>query len=638
MKNSCPTLSLTPRLKSRRTGLLCLGVLGAGILLRFLYLDADPQYSEWVGFITDEGRWVRHGRSLALFGNLVDGRNLHLFLAPVFQLSNYFVFELVGVKILAARLLSAMCGSAILILFWVSLRQAIAPEALLLGLTLLAFQPDLVMLSRLAVPEMAVMFLQLAIYFMIISGEGSFWRLAAAGTLMALAVAVKLTMLLFLPIYFVIILAMPRNLAGGPGRWRDLRLFGMGLTTPLLVMAMVWFFFLEKTLTFGNIIEYLATATTFLGLSRPYNVISFPFEHSLSLTVNLWALGLWLSVLGWTAAYRVKIDFVSHRYLVTSAIWFTLYFLLMLTLEYFPSRYKIHILLPMVLFIAVGVSLLQRIGIGKVIEYFVGIKGPSELLWIGVFSFPTAALFSPLLVPAVALARIQPERLISKLSSLSLSLVAFMGILYQLKHNQQAFRCFLIFPLVGGIGWVLLATVSSYSFWPTVASPIHIAPWLLILLVASTISVCLASIPGWRGSTNGAGLVTGCALFYLTISLVRIAPGCLNPHYSIRDTSRDLGALLSGSHTIASIEADGLFNENDLPYESLTVPEFNLLGNKPEIVVVAFAYERVKNILEQEYYPIKTYDLYLSPAYDGKGRTPEGILVTVYKKNDASPK
>jgi hypothetical protein len=61
-----------------------------------LYLDADPQYSEWVGFVTDEGRWVRHGRSLALYGTLTDGRDLHLILAPLFQLSNYLVFELFG--------------------------------------------------------------------------------------------------------------------------------------------------------------------------------------------------------------------------------------------------------------------------------------------------------------------------------------------------------------------------------------------------------------------------------------------------------------------------------------------------------------------------------------------------------------
>jgi hypothetical protein len=145
-------------------------------------------------------------------------------------------------------------------------------------------------------------------------------------------------------------------------------------------------------------------------------------------------------------------------------------------------------------------------------------------------------------------------------------------------------------------------------------------------------------VAGWWGSTNGAALVAGCAVFYLVISLFRAVPGYMNPNYSIRDTSRDLGTVLSGHHTIASIEADGLFNENNLPYESLTVPEFNLLRKRPENVVVAFAYERVKNVLEHEYHLIKTYNLHLVPADDAKDRNPEDILVAVYKKTGTSSK
>jgi hypothetical protein len=642
MKNFCPTLSLASSLKSRRSDLLCLGVLGTGILLRFLYLDADPQYSEWVGFITDEGRWVRHGRSLALFGNLADGRNLHLFLAPLFQLSNYFVFELVGVKISASRLLSAMCGSAILTLFWVSLRQALAPEALLLGLTLLAFQADLVILSRLAVPEMAVMFLQLAIYFMIISKEGSFWRLAAAGTLMALALAVKLTMVLFLPIYFVIILAMPRNLAGGAGRWRDLKSFGIGMTVPIVVASFGSHFYRENTLTIGNVIESLSTAVTFLGISGPYHVLSFPFDHNLSITLYLWALGLWLSGLGWAACYQAQIDFLSHRYLATSAIWITLYFLLMVALEYFPSRYKIHILLPMAVFIAVGISVLQRVGIQKVIRFLSEVKGFSGLLWIGAVSLPSAAVLSPMLLPAVDFAGVDPARLIAKLCSLALALIGCTCILWRFKYHQEVVRFFLIFPLIGGIGWSLFSTLKCYSFWPSDAQA-TIALWLPTLIVVSTILFFLGLRLGWWRSSRGGCLVSLCAMLYLTVSLVEIAPGGFNPQYTIRDTSRDLGALLSGSSAIASIGADSLFNENALPYESLTAPEFNQLGKKPEIVVVAFDYKWVKTILDQEYHLTKTYYLYNHPVYKGRESSevsiePRVIPVTVYKRNNATQK
>ena len=49
-----------------------LGVLVLGVLLRISYLDSDPHYYAWAGYITDEGRWVENARSLALRGTLFE--------------------------------------------------------------------------------------------------------------------------------------------------------------------------------------------------------------------------------------------------------------------------------------------------------------------------------------------------------------------------------------------------------------------------------------------------------------------------------------------------------------------------------------------------------------------------------------
>jgi hypothetical protein len=638
MKN----LSLRSGYNSRLTDLLCFAVLVVGILIRFLYLDADPQYSEWVGFVTDEGRWVRHGRSLALYGNLADGRDLHLFLAPLFQLSNFLVFELFGVKIWAARMLAATSGSAILILFWGSLRRVITPQALLLGLTLLALQVDLVIFSRLAVPEMALMSCQLAIYFMIVSNEGSARRLAAAGVLLALAVAVKLTMLLTVPIYFSMILALPRTLPGGMGRWRDVKLFGVSLAAPLLSAALVGYFYLDNTPALGSAVESLSTAATFLGFSRPYVMVNFLFDHALSLTFILCALGLWLSALGWVAGYPDEIDFLSHRYLATSAIWIALYFSLMTTLEYFPARYKIHILIPMAVFISVGMSLVQQRGIQKLIEFISGAKGAAGLLWIGAATLPTAAICTPIMLLALELAGLDPARLTTKMTSLSLALIGSVCVLLKFRYCAEAVRFFLTFPLIGGIGWGLVLALSSSSFRPLAGFPSQIALLSIIMVVASAILFLLGSIWNWWRSSRGAQLIPLCAIFYLTISLAEIAPGYLQSHYTMRNASRDLGGLLSGSRVIASIGADGLFNGNDLPYESLTAPEFNELGEKPEFVAVAFYNKWVKATLNRHYHVTKTYDLYNYPAPEGWGVHPQSfepiaIPVTLYEKNDASP-
>ena len=190
---------------------LSLTVLAIGISLRFIYLDADPQYYDWVGYITDEGRWVQHARSLSLFGGLFDHNlYMHFYLAPFYQLANYLVFKVAGVSLLSSRLLSAFCGSALLVLVWARLRHIVSPQALLLGVTLLALQLDLLALSRVAVPEMAAMFFQALIYFVIVMRGSSVWRFALAGFLMFMAVGVKATTVLVLPIFSVVILLMPR--------------------------------------------------------------------------------------------------------------------------------------------------------------------------------------------------------------------------------------------------------------------------------------------------------------------------------------------------------------------------------------------------------------------------------------------
>src|SRR5262249_14140551 len=146
----------SPKCLLRRTRLhwLSFAVVFTGILLRCLYLDADPRYYDWVGYITDEGRWIQEARNLALYGHVEfsSGMNFHLFMAPLFQLSNYLVFELLGVSLLTSRLLTALTGSAILVLFWGCLRRAVSPQALLVGVALLTLQSDLIVLSRVAVP------------------------------------------------------------------------------------------------------------------------------------------------------------------------------------------------------------------------------------------------------------------------------------------------------------------------------------------------------------------------------------------------------------------------------------------------------------------------------------------------------
>ena len=67
-----------------------------GCLLRLVWLDADPDYYIWVGYITDEGRWLENVRALLFHDELLlPESNLHLLVAPLFQAVNYLVGYLI---------------------------------------------------------------------------------------------------------------------------------------------------------------------------------------------------------------------------------------------------------------------------------------------------------------------------------------------------------------------------------------------------------------------------------------------------------------------------------------------------------------------------------------------------------------
>lgn len=617
------------------------GILVLGILLRFLFLDADPYYYEWAGYITDEGRWVSNARSGALFGEFFVFEHLHglhFFLAPFFQLINYVVFKVAGVSIVTSRLFTALCGSLMLVLFWILLRRVVTRQALLLGIILLSVQQDLVVLSRIAIPEMVIMFFQLLIYFIITSNGNSLYRMLLAGLLLFLSIGMKLTVAPFLVIFSAIILFMPRQCpVTEPDRqvWRDLLAFWIGLTIPLLVTVLIGSAFtgISKHLLFRTI----DVLEGFIQLSTAYSAINFLFVHPFSWTLKIWALGLWLSALAWISAGRGEIDLHSRRYLLTSAIWIMLYFSQMLLLAYYPTRYKVHILIPMAVNIAVGISLLQRITVRKVIESFAEAKKLSLLIRVTILSLPMASFISPLLTSAIALAGADPDRLRIKLASLIISLIATAYGASLVKKNKHAIAIFLAFPLIAATAWMMLKTFGgiNYTFYPSADTKNHAAWWSLFLLIMSGVSIPFAkAIIGW-GRIAIARCITAFAITYMMFSLISIGPGYIDPHYTIRDSSQDLGRLYSGYNRILTLGAEGLFNNNSLRY---TTTGHSLRNSETgDILVVAFGHRlRLEDSLKEKARLLHSYDLYLSPEFyrlhpDTILAHPNGQVLRVFK-------
>ena len=621
-------------------GYLTFIVVAIGVVLRVLYLDADPHYYEWIGYIIDEGRWVYQARDFFLFHTISRDAvyDLHLILAPLFQLVNYVIFDLVGFNRLSTRIFTAFCGSALLLLFWKNLRHTSTPLALLIGVMLLAVQVDFVVMSRVAVPEMVVILFQALAYFMLVSREPSPRRMALLGAFMLFAVGMKGTVVFSLGIFSLIIFFMPAaqdESSGKARKWLLLLWFWVGLAAPLVIASAVWIgccaqrSLLELVQLSGA--AYLATALRFLRFSDLYHILSFPFKDSLAPSLNFLALGLWLSSLGWIAANRKQVDVLSRRYLVTSTTWIVAYLGLMLAMDYFPSRYMVHIVLPMAINITVGMSLLQKVGIQQVLTALQR-KDRVQLLRLAVFVLPTAVFIAPLLASAMTLGGINPEPLRIQLACVALAAVATTFVARQVASLDGALKFLAVFPIVQAALWMLLSAVSEdATLWPTLDGEISRSLYAGMVVFAAMASLAVTSAR--RASLVAVPrLVTIYALGYFAASMIRLAPAYLEPHYTIRDISRDLGVLFNGGALIATKGAEGLFNDNSLRYQRFNGITWK--SSPPEIVVTGFpAVAGDRKILESQYHVIKTYTPYISPAYHKL--FPENPLpeVKVYRKN-----
>jgi hypothetical protein len=617
----------------------CFGVLAIAVFLRFLYLDADPEYSEWAGYITDEGRWVQYARSVALHGAISETYivDLHFFLAPLFQLIQYMVFEIAGVSFITARSLTALCGSALVVLFWVFLSRAVTPPALLLGVTLLAVQKDLVLLSRVAVPEMVVLLFQLAIYFLILSKARAPWGMLSAGFTLLVACSVKATVVLLLPVYLALIYAMPRDDAGSQ-RWRDLGLFATGFVVPLLMGLLVCYFVVsqETVLWLSGIRKFSSVSERFLQPTNLYGVISFPFEHSLSSVLNPWMLGPWLALLAWWACAHEHLEFELRRFLVTSGVWWALYLLLTLSLSYAPSRYTVHVLIPMAIMTTAGVSLAQGMGLERIAGFFSRREDIPAHAALAVLILPTAVFFSPLLAWIAAWFDFASGRLTTKFLCLLLVGLSTGYLARQARRNQKAMLFFLVFPLAEAGVWLVSSFFgANHAFWPVSGAASWIVAYLLKILAGLALSGALLFPLRRSPLAETSRVITVCAIFYLAVALAKDAPAYFYPRYSMRDASRDMGTLLAGYSSIASVRAETLFNENGLRYRS--TGRRGWMATRPDILVVAFVDARSKSNIEKHYRLLKSYGIYVAPEYFRVNPNPrwnlgEGVVVGVYKR------
>ena len=594
---------MTDRL-ARRLALL---VLVGGVALRFARLGADPYYYEWNGYITDEGRWIAHARALTLFGEIGSvGSALHLLLAPLFQAGAFVVFSLADVSLWSARLPSALTGSALLVGFWAAFRCLATPQALLLALSMLAVEMDLVVLSRLAIPEMAAMAVSFAAFLVLVRARTG-WGMVAGGVLVAAAVGTKATVAPLAVIFGL--LALARTPVPALSRRRALAAYAAGVLAPGGLAAGV---VLAVGASSGMFVVRVVKG--FVGVTELYKLVGFPFDDTLAPTLALWSLAAWLGCLGGLLGRGAgkSDDEVAH--FRAACQWAGAFTPLMFALEYFPSRYKVHVLVPMAVIIAVGLSWLQRAGLAGLSAALADRPGMRRLGVALLLSAPTAVIATAALLSLGGSAGLDPGRLRLRYGVLLLALLAAAALVSRALGRVPVVRFLVWLPLVWAVAWLLVErlTVAGAPFWPAAAGSGQASRWTLLAIAASA-AVAAAATPGWPRGAGGLAVVAA-ALLVGGLGLVRLAPGYLDPHYSMRDSSRDLGTLLSGVHgSIRTLGAEALFSDNRLRYGSV------LGGRWPkaplDALVVAGRIEDPQGHLQHEYRLVRQYAIYVSPEF-----------------------
>jgi 4-amino-4-deoxy-L-arabinose transferase-like glycosyltransferase len=134
--------------------------------LRLIFPASDPPWNPGVGIVWhDEGAWVHNARNKALFGAWsLDAWN-PMYIAPVFTGLEYAAFEIAGVGVRQARLVSELTGFASVILLAFGIGRLGGRQAALAAGLLLATNYVYVMYDRAALMEASMVAFMVASWY-----------------------------------------------------------------------------------------------------------------------------------------------------------------------------------------------------------------------------------------------------------------------------------------------------------------------------------------------------------------------------------------------------------------------------------------------------------------------------------------
>lgn len=604
-----------------RTGVaFAAALIGLGIALRLVFLDADPAYYLWSGYITDEGRWTEGARGLILFGapDLAIGQSrIHFILAPLFQALTAFSFATFGVGFASARLVSALCGGALLIAAFLFLRRRVSQESLLLAMLVLALQPDLLFLSRVAIPEMLAMLFEFLAFAALVSEPRSTRRALAAGLVTGLAVAAKGTTAPIAAIFAVVILVVHRR-ADPVSRWRKVGAYVAGLLGPAVASLAVLAVLSGPELSdqFGGAASLL---TAFVTPNTPYGILSLLFYTGVAPALNLLLLPAWAVAGLLLAEGRLPPTRLAAVYL-GSATWIGGWLIVSSALAYFPERYVLHVLVPLAVNLGVGVTLLQRSSAPFEPESLLARPGTRRWMVVMWLALPMAVLSCPVLIALASVAGTNLDTLGIHLAMIGILDAGLAWMTLRSRHpGRVALDTVALALLVATLWFIANQTIDfDGGFW-TATGRNSLVEWALILCGATGFLAMARARPG----RARRAVMTGCVGMIAGMWLYSTGAGIESRRYTIAHASVDLGALVENGTLVGTQSAASMFLANDLRYtERLNSDPL------PDVVVVAF--DPIDARLSDHYRLVRQYDLHLGDAY--LERNPIDNRLRVYRR------
>src|SRR5262249_31696844 len=151
---------------------------------------------------------------------------------------------------------------------------------------------------------------------------------------------------------------------------------------------------------------------------------------------------------------------------------------------------KVHILLPMCITIALGIGMLQRVGLAGAEAAVAEARYRARIIGLAFLGLPTAVFASPLIAVSVGAMGVEPFHLRTKVAALAVSILALPLILEGCRRAQQRLTFAMIFPVTATFGWYVgqRSGLVDTDFWPSPWAPHPSRAWLTLLVASALVS------------------------------------------------------------------------------------------------------------------------------------------------------